>query len=189
MIRKYNLNDFENVRRITQNYWGKEVPMSKALEDFIYDFLIRYYLTNINLTFVDDDNGVKAFVIASTLNDEKDFQDVWDVKIKELNSEDKEKANLYLDYLNYNHRKVLSYMDDNSVYLGLIASIKPRSGDALIKRLKDEMEKTNMKSLYLWTDETCNYKYYEKRNFKLIETYHVSLYGKDLKTFIYKLDL
>lgn len=49
-------------------------------------------------------------------------------------------------------------------------------GSVLIEKLKEEAIKNNATSIYLWTDETCNYKYYEKRNFKLIEKYNVFLY-------------
>lgn len=190
MIRKYLEEDFVGIKMITQDYWKKEVEMNKELEDFIYDFLVRYYLCNRDLTFVAvDDNIVKAFLIASKLEDTNDAMMIWNEQIKLLSKKNQVKAKVYLDYLNYNHQKVLDHMSDKSIYLGLIASIKPHTGEQLIFKLKKEGLKKGMKNIYLWTDETCYYQYYEKRNFKLIETYYANLYDKSLKTFIYRLDI
>ena len=80
-------------------------------------------------------------------------------------------------------------MENNSLYLGLLASEARGMGSVLIEKLKEEAIKNNVTSIYLWTDETCNYKYYEKRNFKLIEKYNVFLYSRKLETYIYKIEL
>ena len=56
----------------------------------------------------------------------------------------------------------------------------------LIEKLKLDALKNNVHEIYLWTDETCNYEYYEKLSFNLIEEYIITLYGKEIKTFIYK---
>ena len=57
MIRKYNDNDFFSVRNITYNYWSNEVEMELELKSFIYTFLVKYYLSNYNYSYVSiDDN-------------------------------------------------------------------------------------------------------------------------------------
>ncbi len=80
-------------------------------------------------------------------------------------------------------------MEKNSIYLGLLASEAKGAGSRLIEKLKEEARKNNVKSIYLWTDETCNYKYYEKRDFKLIEKYDAFLHTKKLETYVYKIEL
>ena len=189
MIRKYLKQDFDRVKEITLKYWGKEVPMTKELETFIYDFLVRYYLYDNEYTFVNDDDEVNAFLLANMKNDKNEALNFFKKEVKKLSFDDRENAKKYLDYIEYNHNKVFSHMENNSIYLGLLASEAKGAGSKLIEKLKEEARKNNVKSIYLWTDETCNYKYYEKRDFKLIEKYDVFLYSKKLETYVYKIEL
>ena len=190
MIRLYENKDFNDVRYITQYYWGKEVLMTKTLEDFIYDFLVRYYLIDNDLSYVyEEDNKVKAYAIASYKNEKNDSIDYFYKHLNFLNKDNQENAIKYLNYLEYNHQKVLNYMDDDDIYFALFASIKKHAGSMLLDNLLQVARKKQIKHLYFWTDETCNYAYYENKGFKKIEEYMVSLYEKQIKTFIYRIDL
>lgn len=190
MIRNYRITDFNQVEKITQEYWKNEVKMEKELEDFIYNFLVHYYLCNHELTFVnEDDEKVNAFLISSKKEDKNSSKEFWNSNISLLSKKNQDLAYQYLEYLEYNHQRVIDHMSKDSIYLGLIASTKAHMGEKLISRLKAVAAEMRLKDIYLWTDETCNYKYYEKRNFKLIDTYDTTLYDRTLKTFIYRLDL
>ena len=190
MIRKYLKTDFDRVKEITQKYWSNEVPMTKTLQNFIYDFLVRYYLYDNEYTFVnDDDEQVNAFLLANMKNEKNKAINFFKEEVQKMSFEDRINAEKYLDYIEYNHNKVFSHMENNSLYLGLLASEARGMGSVLIEKLKEESIKNNVTSIYLWTDETCNHKYYEKRNFKLIEKYNVVLYSKKLETYIYKIEL
>lgn len=189
MIRKYLKTDFDRVKEITQKYWSNEVPMTKTLQEFIYDFLVRYYLYDNEYTFVNDDDQVNAFLLANMKNEKNKAINFFKEEVQKMSFEDRINAEKYLDYIEYNHNKVFSHMENNSLYLGLLASEARGMGSVLIEKLKEEAIKNNVTSIYLWTDETCNYKYYEKRNFKLIEKYNVFLYSKKLETYIYKIEL
>lgn len=80
-------------------------------------------------------------------------------------------------------------MNDDDLYLGLLASLKKGSGSKLITKIKEIAKNNNIKHLYLWTDETCNYQYYEKHKFIFVEEYDTNLCGNNFKTFIYRVDL
>lgn len=187
MIRKYLDKDFIRVRDITIKYWRDEVAMDKELESFIYDFLVRYYLHNNDYCFVNEDEEVNAFLLANMKDETNDSIEYFEREINKLSVNNQQGARKYLEYLEYNHSKVFSHMSDNSIYLGLLASEKKGMGSALINKLKEEAKENGVDSIYLWTDETCNFHYYEKKDFVLIEEYEVLLFSKKLKTFVYKL--
>lgn len=189
MIKNYEEEYFNDICNIVLKCWSGEVDMDEELENFIYSFLARYYLCNTDLSFVDVSHNVNAFIFASRINDSNDCMEFWNSELLGLEARNKFKANEYLEYLNYNHDKVLNHMDNDSVYLALIASVKPKSGELLLNKLKEEAKKLKLKDIYLWTDETCNYKYYEKHGFNLVEEYNVSLFNRNLRTFIYRLEL
>lgn len=185
MIKKYQDEYFTSINEMVEESWKNEVKMDSELQSFIYNFLVRYYLVNKNLSYVDYSSKVDAFLLASFKNDQNNSIEWFNCNINSLSEENQIKAKLYLEYLEYNHNKVLNYMNDNDIYLDLIASKKHNSGRLLIDNLNEIAKKTNS-SIFLWTDETCNYKYYEKLNYELLEEYVVVLYDKKLKTFIYK---
>ena len=85
--------------------------------------------------------------------------------------------------------KIKEYMDNNSICIGLLASVIPGGGTKLIKKLIKDAKDNNIDNIYLWTDETCNYSYYEKFRFKVVEEYDVKFFDKVIKTYIYMLDL
>lgn len=189
MIRKYESNDFNEIERITRNCWTGEIEMSNELKLFIYHFLVEYYLYNNEYCLVDDDNGVVAFLLANLKNESNNSIKKFQKDIEKLSKEDKTNAIKYLEYLEYNHQKVINHMNDNDLYLGLLASLKKGSGSKLITKIKEIAKSNDIKHLYLWTDETCNYQYYEKHQFIFVEEYDANLCGNIFKTFIYQVDL
>lgn len=192
MIRKYNDSDFLDVRNITYNYWSNEVEMDLSLKSFIYTFLVKYYLSNYDYSYVSIDDNLNAFLLASLKNDSNNSINYFNDEINKLDNKNKTLALEYLeylDYLEYNHNKVLSYMNNNDIYLALIASIKHHKGFELIEELIKAGRNNNNEYLYLWTDETCNYGYYSNIGFEKVEEYIVTLYNITLKTFIYRFKL
>lgn len=189
MIKRCETTDLVTVEKITRYYFAKEVKMDLELEQFIYHFLVQYYFYNNGLSIVLKDDEVKAFILANMKNEKNDYLNIFKSSVKALNPNNIKLAYEYLDYIEYNHKRVLAYMEDNSIYLGLIASMVHHGGIDLLASLKDLARKRNVHSIYLWTDETCNYHYYEVLGFKLIDNYETKLYDVSLKTFIYQIEL
>ena len=187
MIKRYNDEYFLGVRNITYNYWSDEVEMDLELKSFIYTFLVKYYLSNYDYSYVSIEDNINAFLLASLKNDSNNSFEYFNNGIKKLNDKNKRLALEYLNYLEFNHNKVLSFMNNNDIYLALIASIKHHKGYELIENLIDIGRKNKNDYLYLWTDETCNYEYYNRIGFEKVLEYDVNLYNKQIKTFIYRL--
>ena len=189
IIKRCEPSDLVGIEKITRFYFSKEVKMDLELEQFIYHFLVQYYFYNNDLSIVLIDNDVKAFILANMKNENNDYLNIFKNTVNKLSSNNIKLAYDYLDYIEYNHKRVLAHMEDNSIYLGLIASVVHHGGINLLTELKQLAKNKNVHSIYLWTDETCNYHYYEVLGFKLIDHYETRLYDVTLKTFIYKIEL
>lgn len=189
MIRKYENKDFKKIEEITRKCWSDEVEMSLELKQFIYNFLVKYYLYNNEYCLVNEDEKINAFLLANLKSEKNNSLEIFKKDVKNLSSNDQINAKIYLDYIEYNHQKVLKYMHNNDLYLGLLASVKKGTGSKLINKIKEIAIKNKIKNLYLWTDETCNYEYYEKHNFTFVEEYEIFLYDTKIKTLIYKVSL
>lgn len=181
----YNEKFFDNIITITKELWENELNFDEEFKSFIYHFLVKYNLLNNNLSFIHYDNNVNAFLLASNKNDHNDSFNYLKDNIQSLSKDNQNKVIKYYEYLEFNHQQVLKKMTDNDIYIGLVASVKKHCGKELLEHLK-EIAKSTSADIYLWTDETCNYLYYEKNNYQLISEYYVKFFDKDIKTFIYK---
>ena len=189
MIKLYNDNYCESLNNITTSLWKGEVEMDIELISFTYPFLVHFYSYSNNYSYVLEENEIKAFLLCYRLCDTNNAKEYFYNKINSLSEDNQNKAISYLNYLEYNQMKIKEYMDNNSICIGLLASVIPGGGTKLIKKLIKDAKDNNIDNIYLWTDETCNYSYYEKFGFKVVEEYDVKFFDKVIKTYIYMLDL
>ena len=185
MIRKYEKNDFQEVNFITLSKWKEEKMINEHLCTFLHSLLTKYCYLNPNLSFVNITNKIDAFAFASYKDDKPNCCD-WIIKnTSKMSEKDKIEVMNYYEYLNYNHHKVIHYMKEKDIYVSLFASNKKGRGKELIELLEN-IAKKDKAHIFLWTDETCSYEYYQKNNFILVEEYFITFQGKKIRTFIYK---
>ena len=189
MLRKYQDKDFNELRDIAIHYWSQEVEMDDELIAFTYDYLIRHYLHENDITYVVDDKGIKGFALAYFRDESNNCGEFFEKHVKSLSKHNQKKAYEYLEYLNYNHDKVVKYLSENDVYFGLLASIQKGAGSALIENLKRVSKERGASKIMFWTDETCDYHYYERKGFEKVEEYSITLYNTPIRTFIYQITL
>ena len=80
-------------------------------------------------------------------------------------------------------------MNDDDIKLSLFVSRKPGAGSLIFDRMSEKLRTEGWKNIYLWTDCDCNWKWYEKHKFTLVQkgTYEpFSSEHEDYKTFIFK---
>ena len=101
----------------------------------------------------------------------------------------KQSINLCTEYLACMDSKVHSLMNENDIKLSLFVSCKKGYGSIIFEKLWNHLKNLNYKNLYLWTDCECNWQWYLKNCFTLIEE---SIYEKfndgtkKYKTYIFK---
>lgn len=101
----------------------------------------------------------------------------------------KQSINLCTEYLACMDSKVHSLMNENDIKLSLFVSCKKGYGSIIFEKLWNHLKNLNYKNLYLWTDCECNWQWYLKNGFILIEE---SIYKKfndgtkKYKTYIFK---
>lgn len=111
---------------------------------------------------------------------------------KELTENEEKGLNLVVQYLQEMDSRVHDFMTKDDVKLSLFISLKSGYGEKIFQKLKTLLKKKNYKSLYLWTDSDCNYNWYPKHGFSLVEERPYSQFSTeetDFKTYIFKIDL
>lgn len=189
-VRNFENSDIKNAKKLSHFVWGdfyKEENIE--IQNLIYDFTVEYYDLNRKFSYsiLDDNENFKGFLFAFNKQDKNDRLSVLKEMIKMLKNQNSENILLELyEYLHYCGVKTKGYMNDDDIMLGLFVSIHKGCGRMLLENLIQDCKKKNIKNIYLWSDTTCDYDYYSKNNFELMNKIKTILNNKELSIYIYK---
>ncbi|MCR5762719.1 MAG: hypothetical protein K6G00_04970 [Treponema sp.] len=160
------------------------------------EFIVRnnIYKNDMALELVQDDKLLAAAFGAE--KGERNTAMQWlDSQLKATEFSDSEKASLSLvaEYLSIMDERTLSYMGKGDVKLSLFISRSKGCGKIILNELINRFLQKGFKNMYLWTDCTCNWQYYPRHGYELIEKREYAKFsdsdGSDFMTYIYKKSL
>ena len=85
--------------------------------------------------------------------------------------------------------RTLDLMNEDDIKLSLFVSRKPGAGSKILELTCERLKTEGWKNLYLWTDCDCNWQWYIKHGFTLVQEdiYEpFSSENEDYKTYIFK---
>ena len=190
IVRNFTDNDINEASKIANLVWGDlYVNESKELQKIIYDFTIKYYYLNKAFSFALDDGGVKGLVFASSKTDKNNSVENFKTEIQPLSDNDKMTAFNLLDYVENTGKEVKAAMNENDLMMGLFISIQKGGGKMLLSKLVETAKENGIKNIYLWTDTTCDYDYYQKNKFTLVKEIENQVNNKKINTLIFKKEI
>ena len=92
-------------------------------------------------------------------------------------------------YLTMMDERTLNLMNDDDIKLSLFVSRKPGAGSKILERTCERLKSEGWKNLYLWTDCDCNWQWYIKHGFTLVQEDIYEPFSskhEDYKTWIFK---
>lgn len=187
IVRNFKNRDIEEASQITHLVWGDlYAKESKKLQQIIYDFTLEYYYLNETFSFALDENGLKGFVFAASKKDKNESINTFKTRINTLNEKDKITALNLLDYVESTGNEVKSVMSEDDLMMGLFISTQKGGGKMLLSKLVESACKNGVKNIYLWTDTTCDFDYYQKNNFTPVKEFKCIVNNKKINTLIFK---
>ncbi len=185
-IRSFQNSDISEASRLAKLTWGNfYTHESSELQALIYSFMVEYYNLNREYSFSIIEGGLKGFILAFKKSDK--YEGDFTKKVQSLDDKKEQKiASDLFDYLEACGREVKSLMEENDVMLGLFVSIQKGCGKLLLARLNEVCRASGIKSIYLWTDTTCDCDYYQKNNFDLCKEKEVCVNGKVIRMLVYR---
>lgn len=69
--------------------------------------------------------------------------------------------------------EVKSVMSEDDLMMGLFISTQKGGGKMLLSKLVESACKNGVKNIYLWTDTTCDFDYYQKIILRLLRNLNV----------------
>ena len=92
-------------------------------------------------------------------------------------------------YLSLMDERTLNLMNEDDIKLSLFISRKPGAGSAILEKTCEKLKNEGWKNLYLWTDCDCNWQWYIKHGFTLVQEDVYEPFSdehQDYKTWIFK---
>ena len=92
-------------------------------------------------------------------------------------------------YIEYMDKKTQDFMNEDDIQLTLYVSRKPGAGSRLLNELCSRLKTSGYKNLYLWTDIDCNWEWYIKNGYELVQQDSYEPFSEeheDYKTFVFR---
>lgn len=148
-----------------------------AFKRFYAEYTVRHNIwdAKFSLQATDDDGRFLAACFAAERGAHKGLKmaDKWILDQtgggKLLTEEKKEAFAVCKSYLGMMDKKTDSLMNDDDIKLVLFVSRQKGAGFPLLERFKANLKAHGYKNMYLWTDSDCNYNWYFKHGYELVE--------------------
>lgn len=190
IVRNFTDYDIEEASKISHLVWGDLYKKeSSELQTLIYDFTLKYYYLNKTFSLALDDNGLKGLVFASSKHDKNNSVKNFTTKLQSLSDNDKIIALNLLDYVETTGREVKNIMNEDDLMMGLFISTQKGGGKMLLSKLIETAKEKGIKNIYLWTDTTCDFDYYQKNKFTLVKEFKRNVNNKKINTLIFKKEI
>ena len=164
----------------------------ESFRNFYAELIIRDNLFNNKMNFQllsENEKELLAIIFFQKKTDTNDVNE-WILKNWEkFDEEQKNSVRICSDFLETMESKVHALMKDDDIKLSLFVSLKKGEGSVLFKSMWQKMKNQGYKNMYLWTDCECNWQWYIKNGFTLVEE---SVYEKfsteteKYKTYVFK---
>lgn len=187
IVENFADKDVEAASKIAHLVWGDlYIHESKKLQKLIYDFMVKYYDLNRKYSFALHNNDFKGFILTNTKFDKNDSVNLFKEEAKLLDAKEQKTAVELADYLEACGKEVKAVMQENDIMIGLFISCQKGGGKMLLSKLIETCRSSNIKNIYLWTDTTCDYDYYQKNKFTLVKEIKSNINSKNIDTLIFK---
>ncbi len=187
IVENFADKDVEAASKIAHLVWGNLYEnQPEKLQTLIYNFTLNYYDVNRKFSFALQDNGLQGLILTNTKFDKNDSVNLFKEQAKSLDEKEQKTAVELADYLEACGKEVKAVMQENDIMIGLFISCQKGGGKMLLSKLIETCRSNNIKNIYLWTDTTCDYDYYQKNKFTLVKEIKSNINNKNIDTLIFK---
>ena len=189
VIKQFTQDRIGLVAKMAAGVWGKEQGAhSSEVARIFCQHLTRYSLYSVDLAFqAEDEDGLQAIAFAWLPGDTNDAA-LW-LRSQFPNMTKEGQLTLLTNecYLTRTDAELQSKMVPNSAKLSFFISQKPGYGTTVLNVLIERLRERGIEWLYLWTDCTCNWQYYPKHGYELIDQGIVPEFSTANEDYVYRM--
>ena len=174
---------------VAQSIWGNDVPQAgDADKKLMFEYLIRFYFfaaSPFNFALRDDDGKICGAIFGH---------------VDKLHGEDEGSAYLaghpellklpnftsWTSLLKFNRAREEAAMVENEIILDLFMSKRKGGGRMLMNSFSEAAKNAGIKSMILWTDDCCDFDYYNHNHFTQVGEFYSTLGKEKHQTFLFR---
>ena len=194
-LEPFNRDNLPLLVDVVEHMWCPPVG-NDEFKRFDVEYIVRNNLSENDYNFQLVENGEKNEILAAAFfarkGDSSIVEEWFSRESLRFPKEWRAACGMSKIYLTMMDERTLALMNDDDIKLSFFVSRKPGAGSQILELTCEQLKSEGWKNLYLWTDCDCNWEWYIKHGFTLIQedTYEpFSSKDNDYKTYIFKRQL
>ncbi|MCW3792660.1 hypothetical protein OM416_13780 [Paenibacillus sp. LS1] len=180
--------DIDVVAQMAYEFWGDHLEgETEEFKRFITEYSIRVDQVDYQYSYGYKDPEPAAYLLVAKPYDENQA-DIWyNEHVKYFSEREQKIAREYQEYFTEYAKALTKHVQPGDIKISFLISTQKGSGSILLNHLEEICRREGGKTLYLWTDTTCNHTYYHIKGFEKVEQHvHDFSDGEVLGTMIYR---
>ena len=193
-LEPFDMKNLPLVLDVVVPLWSPPVGDAE-FKRFNVEYIVRMNIFNNdqNYQLVDASNGTLLSAAFMAKKGEASKADEWFSEASKKYPDNlKNASKMSHDYIALMDKRTFSLMNDGDIKLSLFVSRKPGCGALIFDCLYEKFRAEGYKNIYLYTDCDCNWQWYVKRKFTLVQEdiYEPFCDGQeDFNTYIFKKEI
>lgn len=189
-LKTFDMKNLPLVVDVVVPLWSPPIGDSE-FKRFNVEYIVRNNISENDYRFelVDSDENLLSAAFFTRKGDSSKVEEWYAKESVRFSDELKNASEMSRTYLTMMDECTLSLMNADDIKMSLFVSRKPGAGSEILNRLCKMLSSHGWKNLYLWTDCDCNWSWYEKHGFTLVQEDSYEPFSsehEDYKTYIYK---
>lgn len=187
-IQRFDMKNIPLILDVVTPLWSPPIGSDK-FKRFSVEYIVRNNIFENEYRFQLEDGDFLSSAFFARKGD-VNLADAWfEENFTSFTDDLKIASDMSRTYLKLMDKKTFSLMNDDDIKLSLFVSRKSGFGKILLDSICKQLYKEGYKNLYLWTDCECNWQWYVKHDFTLVneDVYDpFSNEKEEYKTYIFK---
>lgn len=189
-LKTFDMKNLPLVVDVVVPLWSPPIGDSE-FKRFNVEYIVRNNISENDYRFelVDSDENLLSAAFFTRKGDCSKVEEWYAKKSVRFSDELKNASEMSRTYLTMMDECTISLMNADDIKMSLFVSRKPGAGSEILNRLCKMLSAQGWKNLYLWTDCDCNWSWYEKHGFTLVQEDSYEPFSsehEDYKTYIYR---
>ena len=191
-LEAFNFDNLPLILDVVEPLWCPSVG-SKEFKRFNVEYIIRNNIWENDYRFQLVDTHAKSEILSAGFFARKEdtciVEEWFSRESQHFPEEWKRASEMSRRYLTMMDEETLAFMNDDDIKLSLFISRKQGAGSYLLKKCCQMLRDQGWKNLFLWTDCECNWQWYIKHGFTLLQEASYEPFSskdEDYKTYIFK---
>ena len=172
MIEAFDMKNIPSLLDVVTPLWSPSIG-DQTFKRFNVEYIVRNNIWDNEYCFQlidkDKENKILAAAFFARKGDICKVEEWFARESKAFPDEYKQASNMSRTFLTMMDQRTFDLMDKDDIKLSLFISCAPGAGSIILDKCCKKLKQEGWKKLYLWTDCECNWEWYIKHGFTLVQ--------------------